>query len=155
MRIIRYVISALLIASNVGIAGTGPLSLKVSALDPTVKGGSKIMIQVTTTNASNSEITYHNTNRCDYSVKVLTSAAAPVPETPFKKQMACGGGGELRITGRDIVVTLKPGESNDERIELTELYNISAPGQYSVQVDRTFPQIGHFGSNVVSIKVTQ
>jgi hypothetical protein len=154
MRIIRYVILALLIASNVGVAGTSALSLKVTALDPTVKAGSKIMIQVTTTNGSTSAITYHNTNRCDYAVKVLTSTGAPVPETPFKKQMMCGGG-ELRITGRDILVTLKPGESNDERIEITELYNMSAVGQYSVQVDRTFPQVGRFTSNVVSIKVTQ
>ena len=147
----RHVVYGLLIASTVARAGN--LSLKVTALNASVKGGAKIMIRVTTSNESDHPITYHNTSRhCDYSVRVLTSAGALAPETPFKKQMDCSGG-ELRITGRNIVVTLKPGEFNSEEIEITELYEMTAPGEYSVQVERVFPEIGPFRSNVVNVKV--
>jgi len=152
----RHVVCWLLIASTASVAGTGALSLKVTALDASVKGGAKIMIRVTTSNESDHPITYHNTSTyCDYSVKVLTSAGALAPETPFKKQMGDCSGGELRITGRNIVVTLKPGESNSEQIEITELYNMTASGEYSVQVERIFSDIGHFRSNAVSVRVTQ
>ncbi len=154
MRLIRYALVVVLIASNASAGDTAALSLKLTALDYVVKSGSKIMIQVTTTNRSDHPITYHNTNRCDYSVKVLSGNGAPAPETPFKKQLDCSGG-ELRTTGRDIVVTLKSGESDREQIEITELYNMSAPGDYIVQVERTFPEIGHFRSNAVNVRLKQ
>ena len=112
------------------------------------------MIEVTIINQSDHSITYHNTRRaCDYSIQVLASAGTPAPETSFKKRTECSSGG-LRITGRDIVVTLKPGEADREQIEITELYDMSASGEYTVRVERTFPEIGHFRSNAVSVKVT-
>ena len=152
MRFIGHTLFILLIVSN---AGTNALSLKLTALDPEVKSGSKIVIEVSTTNQSKQTITYHNTSRfCDYSVTVQTSIGVPAEETSFKKQMDCSSGGGLKITGRDIVVTLNPRESDRERIELTELYNMSSIGKYSVHVDRTFPSIGHFSSNLVSVTVT-
>jgi hypothetical protein len=112
------------------------------------------MIQVTTTNDSTHEITYHNTNRCDYSLKVTTKGGALAAETPVKKDLDCSSG-KLKITGRDIVVTLKPGESHSEQIEITELYHMSVPGEYVVQVERTYADIGHFRSNSVSVTVTE
>jgi hypothetical protein len=158
MQIVRYGFLVLLMASSLGAADTGAISLKLTALNPAVKSGSGIVGRVTTINQSNHSISYHNTNRCDYSVSVLTDTGAPAPETPFKKEldkkMDCSGSG-LRITGRNILVTLKPGESDSEQILITELYDMSAPGEYTVQVERTFPEIGHFRSNAVGIKVTQ
>lgn len=149
----RHVVCGLLIASTASVAGVGHLSLKVTAQNAFVKSGAKIMIRVATSNESDHPITYHNTSRdCDYSVRVLTSGGAPAPETPFKKQMDCSGG-ELTITGRNIVVTLKPGEFKSEEIEITELYDMKAPGEYSVQVERVFPEIGRFRSNAVNMKV--
>jgi hypothetical protein len=156
MKIIRCGILALLIAFNAAGADTAALSLKVIALDPTAKSGSKITIEVTATNESSHEITYHNTSVvCDYSLTVLTSSSAPAPETSFKKQHRCVLGDGLRMTGRNIVVTLKPGESNSEQVAVTEQYDMTAPGEYSVQVERTFPEVGHFRSNTVIVKVTQ
>lgn len=149
----RHVVCGLLLASTARAAGAGDVSLKVTALNAFVKGGAKIMIRVATSNESDHPITYHNTSPyCDYSVRVLTSAGAMAPETPFKKQMDCSGG-ELRVTGRNIVVTLKPGEFNSEEIEITEVYDMKAPSEYTVQVERVFPEIGPFRSNVVNVKV--
>lgn len=153
---IKAVILGLFFASQMVAANTGPLSLKLTALDVSVKSGGKIMVRVTTTNESGHLITFQNIGRdCDYAFRVLTDTGAPAPETERKKQLACSpGSGESGITGMDIVVTLKPGESSYEDVLLTDLYDISAPGTYAVGVDRTFPRVGHFRSNVVTVKAT-
>jgi hypothetical protein len=158
MQTVRYAFLILLIASALGAADTSVLSLKLTALTPEVKSGSGVGGQVTIRNQSNHPITYHNTSRyCDYSVTVMTNNGAPAPETSFKKRMDkvidCNGSG-LRISGRNILVTLKPGESDSEQILITELYDMSAPGEYTVQVERTLPEIGHFRSNAVNVNVT-
>ncbi|MFZ0321616.1 MAG: hypothetical protein WAL56_21000 [Candidatus Sulfotelmatobacter sp.] len=144
-------------AASLGAADTGVVSLKLTALNPVAKSGSGVGGQITVTNQSNRTITYHNTSRyCDYSVTVLANNGALAPETSFKKRMDkvidCSGSG-LRITGRNILVTLKPGESDSEQIPITELYDMSTPGEYTVQIERTFPEMGHFRSNAVSVKV--
>lgn len=153
---IKVVVLGLLFASQTVAADTGALSLKLIALDMSVKPGGKIMLRVTTTNESGHLITVQNTGRdCDYAFRVLTDTHAPAPETEHKKQLECSpGSGESGITGMDIIVTLKPGESSSEDVLITDLYDISAPGTYAVQVDRTFPEVGHFRSNVVTVKVT-
>jgi hypothetical protein len=150
----RYAVLGLFIAAQVSLAGTGALSIKVTALDPIVTSGTKIIVKVTTTNHSNRSITYHDTQPdCDYSFTVLTETGTPARETDLKRTLACGG--EFKISGRDILVTLKPSESHDDELELTHLYDMSNPGEYSIQVERTFPEIGHFRSNTLSIKVTK
>ena len=153
MRMNKIALLPLLVACCAAAAGNGALSLKLTVLTPSVKAGSQIGIRVTTTNETDHLITYHNTNLCNYSFKVLTGAGTPVSETKVKKALNCGGKVDVKITGRNIIVTLKPGESSSENIVLTELYNMSQPGKYSIQVDRKFPGIGHFSSNVASVDV--
>ena len=151
---IKYAALFLFIAANLSSAGTGGLTMKVTALDAVVKSRSKIVVKVSTTNTSDHTIIYHDTSRnCDYSVTVLTAAGTSAQETTTKRDLVCASD-ELRITGRNIVVTLKPGESNDDQLELTHLYVMSTPGEYAVHVERTFPNIGHVRSNTISVKVT-
>lgn len=85
-------------------------------------------------------------------MKVWMSTGTSAPETVLKKGLVCNG---PRITGRDFLITLKPGESDDENLELTHLYDMSAPGEYTVQIERTFPEIGQLRSNTVTIKIAQ
>ena len=160
MRMITIVVLGFFLASCAGAADTGALSLKLTELAPGTKPGSKVIVRITTVNESDQPITYYNTNLyLNYSLKVLTSAGIPVPETQFKKDLDRGsdqpGIVNLDTTGRRIPVTLKPGESSSEDLVVTELYDLSQPGQYSIQVDRTFPGIGHFTSNVITVTVTQ
>jgi|SRR5450432_374982 len=156
MRAVRYaILFGAIFASNASLAGTSAISLKVTALDPVVASGAKIMIRLTITNKSKHSITYNNTSSfCDYPLKVATSSGAPAPETPFKKELGECNNDPLRLLGRNIPVALKPGESASEEMEITEYYDMSAPGKYIVQAERIFPGIGHFLSNVVSIGVT-
>jgi hypothetical protein len=156
MRLTGFAILGLLFATCAGAADTGGLSLKLNVFDRTVKDGSKIGIRVTTTNESDHTITYHNTNYCNYSFKVLTHAGTPAPETELEKMLDlnCGTKGGLETTGRDILVTLKPGESSSEDFGLAAFFDMSQPGEYSIQVERTFPGIGHYSSRVEYVTVT-
>lgn len=153
MRKLRYAVLGLFVVVNSGLAGTSSVVLHATALSPVVRGGSAISVQVMTVNNSGHAITYRNTAPdCDYSVKVWTSSGALATETAHKKSLVgCSG---PRITGRDFMVTLKPGESNDDRLEVSGLYDMSIPDKYSVQVGRAFPQIGQLRSNTVIVEVT-
>jgi hypothetical protein len=153
---IKVFILGMFFASPVIAAGADTLSLKLTALDTSVKAGGKIMVRVTTTNESDHPITFHNISRdCDYSFRVLTNSKTPAPESEYKKQLRCNRvADQLEITGRNIIVTLKPGESSFEDILITDLYDMSVAGTYTLQVDRTFPGVGHFFSNVVTVNVT-
>jgi hypothetical protein len=154
MQKIKFAVLGLLAVSIAALAQNSAISFKLTALDSSIKSGTKIAIQFTTTNSSNHPVTYHNLSTyCDYTLNVLTASGSPATETEFKKQLHCVASG-LVIANRDILVTLEPGESNTERIVLTELYDMSQPGEYSVQAERTFPGIGHFSSNVVTVTVT-
>lgn len=146
-------ILGLFIVLSASARDIGTLSFRLVAPAPIVKSGQHVMVQVITSNTSNHEITYHNTQPfCDYSFRVLTSSGASAPETAFKRQLQCSSG-PLRITGRNIVVTLKPGESNDETINVSDLFDLSQAGNYSVQATRTYPGIGQFSSNMASVSV--
>lgn len=153
MRICKLLELTLLAVLSAAASDRGVLSMRVTVPVPKVSIGSNILIQVVTTNESDKVISYHNTNLCDYSVTVRTTAGTSAPETRLNKELNCGSG-QLRVTGRNILVTLKPSESNSEDIRINEMYDMSTPGQYSIQVERTFPGVGHFTSNVVKIEVT-
>ena len=109
---IRLTAMALLIVLNATASDRAVLALRLTA-PAKIKAGAKIVVEVATTNESNQVVSYHNTNLCNYSVTVRTGSGAPPPETSLKKHLDCSSG-EFAITGRNIVVTLKPGESKSE-----------------------------------------
>jgi hypothetical protein len=154
MRAIGIAVFGYLLSSWSTVAVPPTLSLTITTLETNAKVGQVVLVRVITVNESNQPVTYYNTSTyCNYSLKVLTSAGTPAPATDFKKGQSCGSG-QLEITGRRILVMLKPGESSAEDIRISEQYDLSQPGQYSIQVDRTFPGIGNFSSNVVNVSVT-
>ena len=132
-------------------ANVDALSLKIAVLNPAVTG--RVEVRVTTTNDSDHQITYYNTNACNYSFIVTAATGTTVPETEERKRLNCGSKGGLEITGRRINITLKPGESSSEDLRLLEFNDLSLVGVYSVQVERTFPSIGHFKSSSIKINV--
>ena len=155
MRLKVFMICVLLFTARYAGAANHPtLSLKLAALTPTVTGGAKVGVRVSAINESHHPVTYNNRNPyCDYLFTVRSSDGTSVAETDLKKQLNCGGD-QLMITGRNIVITLKPGKSVYEDLPLTDEYDLSKPGQYSIKVERTFPGIGHFSSNVITVAVT-
>jgi hypothetical protein len=133
------------------------LSLGLSALTPNTSVGQGVVVRVTVTNSSDRAQTYHNTSRdCDYLFTVTDSSRTPVPETDQRKNSNCDSDGlKVIMTGRNITVTLKPGESDSEDIRLSDLFLITVPGTYTVQVSRKFPAIGTFQSNKITVTVSR
>ena len=155
MRISRLAILGFLIVLQAAAADPTALSVKLDILNPTVKLGEKIRFRVTITNVSSEPVTFHETNSyCNYPLKVLDNAGKAAPPTDFMKQQGCDFA-DARTTGRNITVTLKPGESHvDSDMEVTEVCVISEPGEYTVEVDRKFPGIGLVKSNVATVTIT-
>jgi hypothetical protein len=151
MKNIIYFVLTLLLAASSGLADTGAVLLRLVALDPIAHIGAKVVVQVTVSNESDHEITYRETAPdCDYSVRVLTDSGISAPETEHKKSLACDW---PRTTGRNILIVLNPGESRDQTLELTHLYDMSSPGEYTVQIERTI-DAGRIRSNTVNVKIT-
>jgi hypothetical protein len=48
----------------------------------------------------------------------------------------------VRITGRNIMGSLKPHDTAQDTIEVSDFYDLSRTGEYSVQVQREFPEVG-------------
>jgi hypothetical protein len=119
-----------------------------------IRSGADVRLLITTTNTSTSNIRYNDASPdCDYTVTILTSAGTPAPETPYKKELNCAGG--FQNKGRNIVRTLKSGESRQDDIGISHLYPMTEPDIYSIQLERTFPGIGHFSSNTIQVQVTK
>jgi hypothetical protein len=142
MKTIKYAVLGLLCACSAGAADIGSLSFKLAVLDPAVAGS--IEVRVTTTNESDHPITYYNTNLCNYSFKIVTATGTVVPETEERKRLNCGSQGGIEISGRRILVTLKPGESSSEDLRLPNYNDISQPGEYSVRLS------GHSVTSAIS-----
>jgi hypothetical protein len=131
-----------------------PLALKLTAITATVKAGSAVWVKVTTTNDSDTAITYENRNACDYRFDVLTSSGLSAPGTEVTKALDCEHPADVQTTGRHFNVTLKPGESTSDDIRVSDFFDVTQPGEYSVHVERIYRGIGRVASNTVTVDVT-
>jgi hypothetical protein len=135
--------------------GKQPLSLSISVPEHVMPIGSELKVRTTLTNMTNHVITLRDRIRaCDYPVEVRYETGNLAPETNYQRQLKCNA----KFTeSRNILVTLKPGESRDDEIILNQLFELSAPGNYSVQVSRAIPkELGPepIKSNVTTITIT-
>jgi hypothetical protein len=89
-------------------------------------------------------------------MEVRDESGTPVPETEHRRQMKEGLRSGLPIMGRNIMGTWKPREGAQDRIEVSYFYDLSRAGQYSVQVQREFPEIGKepWKSNRLELAIT-
>ena len=116
-----------------------PLSVVVSPSSQTVKSGAEVRLKVTLINTSSHQLSFFDRNPiCDYPIKIQDSDGNQPPETAAKKQSHCEGA--FRLTaGRNILITLKPGESFGDKITVSFYYSLQRPGTYTVQVCRHLP----------------
>jgi hypothetical protein len=128
-----------------------PFSLAIAAPQTTVKSGSEVKVKAILTNTSNRRITLADTSEiCDYSVEVRNANGIPAPDTERKRHVDCG------ISGKHEIVTLKPDQSKQYEIAVSELSDMSEPGDYSVQVMRKAPkELGGIvvKSNLITVTV--
>jgi hypothetical protein len=135
---------------------TLPFSLHVTALDESVKAGAPVRLEVSTTNISQSALTLSKSNPgMEYEFIVLSENGKPVTESAALKRM--------KDRRRPIVIyrlsneVLNSGESTRETVVITDYYDLSQPGEYSIQVERQVPEQygrGIVKSNTVKVTIT-
>jgi hypothetical protein len=141
------VLAAVSVSTNGGKKPRGfALSLVPSqnAVQPGVavwKAGTNVFVIVQMTNDSNKTVHYSLMNSgYDYEMDVRDASGKPVPETERLRKLKESVQGP--ISGRNILVTLKPHESGQDTVELSSFFDLSSPGRYSIQVRREFPDVG-------------
>jgi hypothetical protein len=111
-----------------------PYSLAIRAVPNVARVGARIEILVTIKNISGHEISNskHSVSAADYTISIKNSE----DETPAEKE-ALGPVNDLRsgkrgAWGSYILGTLKPGETCQDGVEITNYYDMSQPGKYTI-----------------------
>ena len=101
------------------------------------KIGSEVYVWLLLRNLSKHEIVYTDqTQECDYKIRIRISISGLELPLSSSAQEHCA---KTREQGRRIRVVIKPGESRRDRVELSNLVNLSAAGDYSVRISRQLP----------------
>lgn len=128
-----------------------PFSFVISAPKTEVKSGSAVAVHATVTNTSDVPIALDGTG-C---VAVVRGADGNLsPETDLGRKLK--GKQRERISpgfgGSRVGEALEPGKSISEECIVSDLYDMTHPGQYSIQLERTWHR-GVVPSNTIKVKV--
>lgn len=121
--------------------------LAISLSPNVVKVGSKVAISVALTNTSLQQITLHA--ECEdygYLVDVSDSTGAAAQETDRGREWKRDQG--VRQVTSGIAVPLAPGKTAKCELVISDLYDLSHPGKYTIRVHR-----GPVNSNPIAITV--
>jgi hypothetical protein len=151
-----------------------PFTIMLSAEHDTVKAGDDVWIKMIVTNSSDQIIHItHNAPVCEYEVQVRDAPDHMAPETDYGLQVknrhkptATGfvmRGGKVFLPpcmkGNERTGVLAPGKSDDATVlAVSELYDLSRPGQYTIQLRRGIPKDlggGVVQSNIITVTVTK
>jgi hypothetical protein len=124
----------------------------------TFKVGDAVELIVKMKNNSRQVLHYALTNPAfNYRLIVLGEDGNPVPETENFRKMKEGAKDRF-ASGRNILVTLKPQETQQDTIQVNYLYDMSKPGEYIVSLERDMPPElgkGVVQSNTIKIHVVE
>jgi hypothetical protein len=134
------------VASN---AGKSRLSVAISAVEKTSKAGSRIIVDVSLTNIYTGRVLLPSGGGEDilpwYTIQVRRKDGAPVPESQLvqaKKRESSKPlpPGMFKVDNYSrIMGELQPGQTAKDRVVLSDLYDMSRPGDYVVQAERNEP----------------
>jgi hypothetical protein len=160
MKLIAYVSWVLTYAllAGAGISALQPFSLSILQPQGPFRPGSPVELIVTLANRSVGEIVIRDKNRwCDYELEVRESRGQRPPETSYKRELKCNNKFVV-TTGKNSIRTLKPHESYSDLMIVNQLYDLSRPGEYTIQVSRLVPPGlggGTVKSNVITVTITE
>lgn len=148
-------------------------SITISAPD-SVAMSSKLKIDIACKNVSDHQIPSSKAGfggPWDYTVDVRLGVSEPVPLTEYSKILQGIDTGESKRTlspeerrrefrrhvtsGSTIIQFLAPGETQKDEIPVSKLYDLSKPGRYTIQIQRTDPETKLVvKSNSITVTVT-
>lgn len=138
-----------------------PFSITIRTQRELVKAGAEILVEITLTNTSNNEISLGKAPgtqplaESEYAVEVYNSKGQRAPDTEYGQKIR-----NRKIwfgRSRDSV-SLKPGESCDDGVLISKIFDLNRLGIYTVQLSRVIPEPlgkGIVKSNTITITVTE
>lgn len=168
----RVLYGAVILASWLLPAHGGelPFLITIRSEQPVLKTDEDIRIRVVLTNTSDQDIWSVTPAECQYEVYVWDSQHLAAHNTEYGLQVKnkdklketgfVTRGGQEFITPCMMGSTspLKPTNHSDVHLTVSDLYDMSRPGQYTIQVQRTVPKErggGVVKSNIITVTVTQ
>jgi hypothetical protein len=134
-----------------------PFTITISADPPVVKAGHDGLIEVTVTNTSKRRLLIQERNPAtDYEFDVRDERGNAVPETDLGRKLKEPP--TIPMNSRNSGIYLRPNESTKETFALSDLYDLSHRGEYTIQVSRAVsnkPQDGVVKSNTITVTVTE
>jgi hypothetical protein len=153
LALVLVLISAMVVFGDQ--AAKAPFALEISTDQPVVKAGSAVWIKVHLTNTSK------RTMDCSATISNMTGVD---PNYIFEVRDEAANAAPIRMhehpelaTGQPISRSLKPGESLTDDEEVSQVIDMSRPGQYTIQVSRRVSDSKKDGvvkSNAITISVT-
>ena len=143
MRFVKNIVLALAaIVTIFGlVAATGtsshPFTITISASEHAFRAGAKVRVHVMLTNISDETLNMERSpdpEKAEEHYTVLVhdkKNGKDVPKTDYGRSIREG-----EAIGSEIAVWLKPGESLEENVDISKLFDISYPGEYEVQLSR-------------------
>jgi hypothetical protein len=137
----------MLLVAALGVVGVSPAQLAqplytitISTPESVIKVGSEVRLDVTTKNVSNQTIYmfFSTAPGRDPEIHLRDSKGNPVLETPYGQKVHGTDPNRRPFSGSvfGYQETLKPGETFEEKLNLSEEYDLSKPGEYTIQVRR-------------------
>jgi|ERR1035437_1914868 hypothetical protein len=132
------------------VSSSEPLSLEIKATNDIIKSGGLVDVLVSTNNVSARRIVLRRQEQAQdtgmlgsvFRVDVLDSLSSPPPETEFGQSKSNRAdtppdpASMVAARAAGTLVSLKPGQDWRNTIRVSELYDLSKPGQYTIQVRR-------------------
>src|SRR5712691_2292174 len=144
---IRLKIALLVIATAIWLSAQqkvlnkASFSLSIRPVESTVKAGSGVAVEATMTNTSN--YTFHpfrTTNPGEYYLFDVRRDGTPAPETDNLKHLEKPGStrpeienGPVPYTTSPFFTALPPHQSLQETVTVSEYYDMTQPGKYTIQ----------------------
>ena len=121
------------------------------------KTGEPIRVIVSIANESERNVNFTLTNPgSDWEMDVRDVTGKPVGETDLLREMKENQKNGRVVMSRNIIGTLRPHQKVQDVIEVQRFYDLSHPGEYSIQVQRTFPDAAKdpIKSNRLTLTIT-
>lgn len=135
-----------------------PSQNAMSPGEATWKKKAPVYVIVTMTNNSAKTLHFNLTNAAfDYRISVRDKDGNPVNETADHRNLkdaAKSGAATTRTTA----VTLEPQQNKVDAFEVSYLFEMNKPGDYTVQIERDLPAelgAGKVQSNTLALKITK
>jgi len=136
-----------------------PFTIAIAAVQRDFKVGVEIRVRITLTNTSGRELLVGRAKgdaraeEAGYRIEVVNERGKNPPETKYQRVVK--GEADDILVSSPVGFTVQPGKTFEDAMIANKFYDLSQPGKYKIQVQRTEPATGILvKSNTITVTVT-